>query len=1018
MPLRPGLYDQPVTMGLARELEEIDDALKRIETADLARSPVAFSRALTERLVRVLESLPAETRLAAQVDLVNELFARLQAVTPGVVTEDDRLAPEGQMLRAVLAPTPPPREPTPPPYPALPLGESGLLVNGRRDLSIGPAIRREIGSSDRVDLLCSFLKWSGLRLVHEELRALCKRGVLRVLTTAYMSATERRALDALVEMGAQLRVSYDTQRTRLHAKAWLFHRDSGFSTATIGSSNLSHAAMLDGVEWNVRVSQVDNAAILDKFRVTFEQYWEDSAFAPYDPDEFVAAVSRDKRQRLAPYLRLDIEPRPHQREILDALTAERERGHLRNLVVAATGTGKTIVAALDYKSLRQQLERVRLLFVAHRREILEQSLATFRTVLRDGSFGEALHSSDAPTHYEHVFASVQSLHETRLAQIPADHFDVVIVDEFHHAAAPTYERLLEHVQPQVLLGLTATPERTDGRDVLHWFDGRVASELRLWKALDQDLLSPFQYFGLGGGPDVSGVKWSGGRYVTSELSGVYTADHFFAKRVIQETAAKVADVHRMRALGFCVDIAHAEFMARQFVAAGIPAAAVSARTKSVERGAVLRALEAGDLKAVFSVDLFNEGVDLPNVDTILFLRPTESATVFLQQLGRGLRRSSTKECCTVLDFIGRAHRKFRFDARFRALVGGTRKSIERQIREGFPQLPSGCVIQLDRQAEDAVLENLRQAIGRGRDHLVEDLRQLGDVSLAAFLTEGGYELEDVYDGRGSMSELRRRAGFELGDADREEAVIERAFGRLLHLDDFDRLDGFLAMLDGPFAADEGDAFQRMLFTLLGQTGSFRAMQPTWDRLRERPWVRRELRELLAVLADRCRHLTHASATDPLRVHATYTRLEIMAAFDERTAKGGVKKTQTGVYHLADRATELLFVTLQKSERGFTATTMYRDYPLSPTHFHWESQSTCHAGTPTGRRYLEVGRGTQRALLLVRERQRDDRGVAVPYVNLGEVIYRGHEGGRPMRIEWELARPMPPDLYQEAKLAAG
>ncbi len=1019
MPLRPGLYDQPVTVGLDRELRALPDELKQLEGADTAETPAVFARLLGERLTRVLESVKGEEKLRAQVALINDLFAQLEDRAKGVVTADDHLHTGGEVLRAILAPVEPPRRPQAPPAPGLPLSSSALLVNGHHDLSIGPAVRKEIASADRVDLLCSFLKWSGLRLVLAELEALCRRGALRVLTTAYMSATQRRALDALVAMGAQLKVSYDTERTRLHAKAWLFHRESGFSTATIGSSNLSHAAMLDGVEWNVRVSQVDNPHILEKFRATFEQYWQDPSFAPYDPEEFSAAVRRDQRDRLAPYLKLDIEPRPHQREILDALEAERSRGHHKNLVVAATGTGKTIVAALDYKRLRKQLDRDRLLFVAHRREILDQSLATFRTIVRDGSFGEPLYSDQIPAHYEHVFASVASLHGARLSEIAPDRFDVIIVDEFHHAAAPTYERLLDHFRPRVLLGLTATPERADGRDVLHWFDGRIASELRLWKALDQDLLSPFQYFGVGNAPNISTVKWSGGRYASGDLSRVYTADHLFAKRVIQETAAKVSDIGRMRALGFCVDIAHAEFMAQQFTEAGIAAAAVSARSNDRERDDALRALENGRLRIVFSVDLFNEGVDLPNVDTILFLRPTESATVFLQQLGRGLRRAADKECCTVLDFIGDAHRKFRYDARFRALLGGTRKSIERQIEGGFPHLPSGCVIQLDRQAQEVILRNLQQAVGRGRAHLVEDLMQLGDVVLQTFLRDGGYELDDVYDGRGSWSDLRRRAGFETVEPDEDDVVIERAFGRMLHLDDHERLDAFAAMLDrDDLRADARDAQQRMLFVLLGQLGPFESMQAAWDRLRGRPWLRRELHDLIAVLADRCRHVSHASERDPLRTHATYTRLEVMAAFDERTKKGGVLKTQTGIHHLKDRATDLLFVTLHKSERGFTATTMYKDYPLSPTLFHWESQSTCHAGTPTGRRYLNVGHGPARALLFVRETQRDERGIAAPYVNLGEVTYRTHEGGRPMRITWELARPMPADLYQEAKLAAG
>lgn len=602
------------------------------------------------------------------------------------------------------------------------------------------------------------------------------------------------------------------------------------------------------------------------------------------------AITAHKRARTAPLLKFDIRPKAHQQEILDELAAERAHGRMRNLVVAATGTGKTVVAALDYKRLRSDYER--LLFVAHRKEILEQSLATFQVVVRDGAFGEKLVDGAKPHAWDHVFASIQSLSAERIAEIPPDHFDVVIVDEFHHAAASSYDRLLTHLQPKVLLGLTATPERTDGKSVLHHFGGRIASEIRLWKALDQGLLSPFQYFGLAG-PDVSGVKWSGGRYVASELRNVYTADHFFVKRILQELHAKVTDVMSMKALGFCVDIAHAEFMAAEFVKAGIAAAAVSATTKQRERDAALRDLEQGKLQIVFSVDLFNEGVDVPRVDTIVFLRPTESATVFLQQLGRGLRLAEGKECCTVLDFIGTAHRKFRYDARFRAIVGGTRKSIERQ-KDGFPSLPSGCFIQLDEASQAAVLDNIKAALGAGRRALVADLQSLAqtkpDIGLAEFLVEAGVELEDVYGNGWSWTELRRRAGLEKRERDDDDKPIERAFSRMLHIDDAGRLKRFgdLTKARNAPKADDSSVWQRMLYVLLGQMGPYADMQTFWKALWAKPHLRSELRQLLAILDDRARLIAlplQQLKLPGLMVHGTYSLLEVMAAVDERTKKG-------------------------------------------------------------------------------------------------------------------------------------
>ena len=467
-----GLYDKPITRELDAALATVAQELVHTTELDEHMGAIALGRLLHRHIVSALKSLPGENKTAEQVALANRLLDVLRAEAPrSKLSANDAVAPPPRRLLAVLPPVEAPARPIAPPRPAISLASSDLLVNGPHDLSLGPEVQKEIASADRVDLLCSFLKWSGVRLVEEPLRMLCRRprdaqgrAPLRVLTTAYMMATERRALDALVDMGADVRVSYDTTQTRLHAKAWLFHRATEFSTAYVGSSNLSAAAMLDGLEWNVRLSATDNEAILEKFASAFEQYWRDSTnFRPYVPAEFDAAVQRAQRSALAPYLFLELEPRQHQKEILEDLAAERARGHTRNLVVAATGTGKTIVAALDYKRLRSELPRDRLLFVAHRREILEQSKKTFEVVLREGGFGETLMAGRQPDRWEHVFASIQSLDEKRLDAIPPDHFDVVIVDEFHHAAADTYEALLARVCERTLVDRPAPRRRLRGR---------------------------------------------------------------------------------------------------------------------------------------------------------------------------------------------------------------------------------------------------------------------------------------------------------------------------------------------------------------------------------------------------------------------------------------------------------------------------------------------------------------------------------------------------------------------------
>ena len=1042
MALTPGLYDAAVTEALRALLDARPaDLLLEEGELDPSSAPWILARLLHDRVVRALDALPSSdkaARLDQQIALTNRLLELLVKDAPesGALASDRVARPPKRLLSVVSSAGTRLGEARPPPRPLIPLGATDLLVNGKRDVSLGPAVRLEIASSDRVDLLCSFLKWSGFRLLEDVLREFLDQGKrLRVLTTAYMGATERRALDELSRLGAEVKVSYDSTRTRLHAKAWLFHRDSGFSTACIGSSNLSAAAMLDGVEWNVRLSQIDNDPILRKFQTTFDQYWEDPEFKRYDPatsgPEFDAAVSRQRTEAHRLIAAITVEPRPHQREILEALAAEREHGHWKNLVVAATGTGKTIVAALDYKRLRKELNgKASLLFVAHRHEILEQSLTTFRVILQEAGFGERLGNGEAPRAGEHVFASVQSLHEERLSALPRDAYDVVIVDEFHHAAARTYGALLAHLQPKFLLGLTATPERADGKSILGWFDGRIAAELRLWKALDQGLLVPFQYFGVGDGKSLKGLKWLASGYDRAQLSNLYTADHLWAKLVLGEVHRKIADVSKMKALGFCVDVDHAEFMAERFNEAGLASVAVSERTSRNARAEALARLRSGELRALFSVDLFNEGVDLPDVDTVLFLRPTESATVFLQQLGRGLRRAEGKECLTVLDFIGDANRRFRFDQRFRAIVGGTRRQIATEVAHGFPSLPSGCAIHLDRDAQQAVLDNIQAALGLGYKALAEDLVALGrDVGLKEFLLETGAELEDVYaaatEGKG-WTALRRRAGLPTPAAGALEPQLEKALARMLHVDDPLRLTGFQRLFagDNPAKADASSAQQRMLLMLLGfRERPLAELQGAWDDLWRNPAILDELRQLLERLDDRVRRRTwplERLALDvPLRVHGTYTLDEVMAAFDERDAAGRVKRLREGVFHAKRAKADLLFVTLEKAESDYSPSTMYNDYAISPRRFHWESQSAVHEGTETGKRYIEHERRGQRVLLFVRQRLDDPRpGVKSPYLFLGPAAYQRHKGARPMAIEWLLEREIPAAFFQEIKVAEG
>ncbi len=1015
--LEPGLYEALVTRALDDELARLVASRVEADLRDLrnAEATDRLSRHMAAVVARAIDALPEEDRAQAGAKLVEKLIDHLGELSSAIDRDVDTPLDPARVLAAILR-----RKPDGSPdvleAPLTPLLDTTLLTNARGEPNLGHEVRAEIHSANSIDVVMAFVRLSGINPMLEALRRHCREGKrLRVVTTTYTNSTELRALEDLARLGAEIKVSYDTTTTRLHAKAWLFHRRSGYSTAYIGSSNLTRSAMVTGLEWNVRVSGARNPDVVAKMVAVFESYWASGDFVAFDADEFRERTAKADTEQPVFLTPVEIVLMPFQERLLEQIALSRTIGRHRNLLVAATGTGKTVMAAVDYARLREQLARDRLLFVAHRAEILEQSRATFAHAIRDASFGELWVGDKHPSRFEHVFASIQSLSASGLESVDPSHFDIVVVDEFHHAAAPSYQRLLERLRPRELLGMTATPERADGLDVLRYFDGRIAAELRVWDAIDQQYLVPFSYFGVHDGTDLTDVPWKRGvGYDPTALTNVLTADHAWARRVIEQLRLKTNDVSATKALGFCVTIAHARFMADQFQAAGIRAVAVWGDSPPTERAAALRDLAAGRVNVVFTVDLFNEGVDVPNVDTLLLLRPTESATLFLQQLGRGLRRARGKSLCTVLDFVGNHRREFRFDRRLRALLGGSRRDVERQVENDFPFLPAGCHMELDPVARDIVLQSIRQAIPSDWKARREELRSLGDVSLAKYLEETGLELEDVYANNHSWSEMRREVGLPTFPSGPNEGPLLRAVGRLLHVDDQERLNAYKSFIereDVPNEAaltDRERRFARMLVGSITTLKTSASLDQGLDELWNHPQVRAELRELLDILPERVDHLhTPVGIPNiPLAVHARYTRTEILAAFG---SGAGVKPItwQSGVWWDENSRSDLFAFTLDKSAGSFSPTTRYRDYAISPELIHWESQSQTSQESETGRRYINQTTNDTNIVLFARL-STSDRA----FWCLGPATYVSHEGERPIAFTWRLVHRLPGDLYAE------
>ena len=1049
--LSPGLYEQIINTALKHELSEVHDARKSVAPIDKAEASKVLAQYLADVVRKGLDNVVDNGGdLSKQIGLVNQIVDLIQNITGetdfAVLGVDQR----AEQLLALL------REQDPRlavgktaadlSRPETSIAQSSLFTGAIHEPQMYTELKKEIVSADRIDMLVSFIKWSGLRLLIDELREFTQNGgQLRIITTSYMGATDVKAIEELHKLSnTQIKISYDTERTRLHAKAYVFYRNTGFTTAYVGSSNLSNVAISSGLEWNVKVTRKDLPETIDKINATFESYWNSPEFECYtegQKERLVRALKAEKyfEANETEVYTMDIAPYSYQQEILDKLEAERTvRGYTRNLVVAATGTGKTVISALDYKRFCKQNpgKPCRLLFVAHREEILRQSLYTFRAVLKDANFGELFVGNHRPESIDHLFLSIQTFNSQDFASKTAsDFYDYIIVDEFHHAAAPTYQKLLVYYQPQILLGLTATPERMDGKSILPYFNNRIAAEIRLPEAIDRKLLCPFQYFGVTDTVDLNTLKWSAGGYDKGELSNIYTLSGAIANRradmVVSSLLKYVTDIDEVKGLGFCVSIEHAEFMSRYFNNHGIPSIFLTGKSSDEERKTAKVRLVNGEIRFIFVVDIYNEGVDIPEVNTVLFLRPTESLTIFLQQLGRGLRLAEGKECLTVLDFIGQANKRYNFEDKFAALLSNTTRSVTREIKDGFVSAPKGCYIQLEKKAAQYVLDNIKSSIER-KSGLLDRISTFEEdtgkpLTLVSFLDHYHLDTRAIYGKKTTFYDLCAKVGLkEFSDYPLHDA----AFKILLRLSTLDsqRLIRYL-LKQLPQAEklqwEELPELEQLMFKMFYST--------VWGRppeklgfgnylegicaFRENEALYQETLELLTVCLDRISVVGKPVNLDfpcPLDVHCSYTRAQILAALDfveDYSVSEGVK-------HLREKNTDIFFTTLNKADKYYSPTTAYHDYSINEWLFHWQSQSTTSETSPTGKRYTAKKKGSGHALLFVREQKSDIYG-AQPFVFLGLVYYVKHEGSRPMNVTWRLEQPIPAKFLKKTnKLVVG
>ena len=1048
--LPSGLYEQIINKALDAELAETDKLSEtaRIDEAEAAKVLAKYVAEIVEKGLDNVKDNGGD--LNKQVELVNRIVSTVVKETQETDFEELSVAERAEQLLALLERKNTIRaldEKAEIIRPETSIAQSSLFTGAMHEPQMYTELKKEIVSCNRIDMLVSFIKWSGLRLIMDELAEFTQNGgTLRIITTSYMGATDVKAIEELRKLpNTQIKVSYDTKRTRLHAKTYVFYRDTGFTTAYVGSSNLSNAAISSGLEWNVKVTRKDLPETIDKIAATFESYWNSNEFEYYDEgqqERLARALKAEKyyNSNNPELYTIEVQPYSYQQEILDKLDAERMvRNYWRNLVVAATGTGKTVISALDYKRFRKQNpgKPCRLLFVAHREEILQQSLVTFRAVLKDANFGSMFVGSYRPESIDHLFMSIQTFNSQSFTEkTSSDFYDYIIVDEFHHAAAPTYQKLLAYYQPKILLGLTATPERMDGKSILPYFNNRIAAEIRLPEAIDRKLLSPFQYFGVTDTVDLDSLKWANGGYDRTELSNLYTLSGAVANRradlVISSLLKYVTDIDEVKGLGFCVTVEHARFMANYFNGRGIPSLCLTGQSPDEERRSAKEQLVSGQVRFIFVVDIYNEGVDIPEVNTVLFLRPTESLTIFLQQLGRGLRLADGKECLTVLDFIGQANRRYNFEDKFAALLSNTTRSASREIKDGFVSLPKGCYVQLEKKAAHYILDNIRASYGNSAGLVMriasfeEDTGK--ELTLANFLDYYHIDPRTMYR-FASFSRLCARADVMDDFAEPLEETMTKAFARFAVIDSRRWINFLLSLLprldNVDFAAlptVEKRMLQMLYVTIWGKAAEDWDSDEVLDNLytlADSPVLLHELMDLLRYRYEQIDFIDMPVPLGfdcPLDLHCTYTRDQLLVAMDfmkPATVREGVK-------WLPEKKLDVFFVTLNKADKDYSPTTMYNDYSINSELFHWQSQSTTAENSPTGQRYIHHQERGSRVLLFVREFKSDRlSGGAAAYTFLGTATYVKHDGSRPMNITWRLDQPIPAKYLKKTnKLVIG
>lgn len=915
--------------------------------------------------------------------------------------------------------------------------ENFLIVNRKTKFkNFFTYLKEELNSCDSFCFIVSFIKFSGIQLLINTLDELKNRGIKgRIITSVYLNITDPKALRKLMEYdNVEIKV-YTNTRESFHTKAYLFHRKE-YSSCIIGSSNLSQSALYSGEEWNVRLVKDNYLDIFDQSCEQFEKIWDSNEAVELNSrfidmyEEFksntgnIETFDFKKEENNKEIFR----PNKMQSELLEKLKLTRQFGNKKGLIVAATGTGKTYLAAMDILHVKP----ASFLFIAHREELINNAFNVFSKILpHDISEYGFLTGSEKNYNKKFMFSTIQSLYKNT-EYFSKQAFDYIIIDEFHHSKASTYETVLNYFEPSFLLGLTATPERMDGKDILELCDYNLIGEMGLREALEYDLLSPFHYFGLiDNTVDYKEIPFSNGRYDDRILGEKLS----IPKRVefIHSKIEKIGfDGDKVKAIAFCANIKHAEYMKEQFKLKGYTTESITARDNQQNRREITDNFQNGNIEILCVVDIFNEGIDIPDVNLLLFLRPTMSSTIFIQQLGRGLRKVKNKDFVTILDFIGNHKKDYIITQAFSENTLSEKDRLLTEIKNQFSDIPGASYIELDRICQDRIISKIENYNSLSKDNIVAEYLE--------FKNEFGREL-DIIDFKDNI-ELFLRLKNKFGSFVKAQKLIEK-LDYYFHNDE----EEIFGILEKNFSINY--PYEVLIIWLLSETGTISPKDVISKfesvflikinkKLQYHLIIRamRELSENDLFIFNSLTNTISLKTTDFTKFfkkrliglielfilnfkkkidinefnnnilvkYNDYSRIELQILLDSNAQKGSWRAGYS-----VSREHICLFITLNKS-LVLKEELKYDNYFHRQDIVQWISQNKTSHDSKVGRMYVEHKDLNMKVHIFIRKDPVLENGAAAPFSYLGEAEYHTSHGDKPMYMLWKLEHPVPNELF--------